>query len=62
MNDNNMKNNLPLIRKAVLSDIAQIRLLMEQTFGFHDQLEKLFTKWITQDEFSVFIAENKKIF
>lgn len=50
-------NNLKT-RKAEISDIQQIKLLMESVFGPFCKLEELFTKWITQDQFSVFIAKH----
>lgn len=44
------------IRKALVSDIQKIKILMESIFGPFGKLEELFTKWITQDQFSVYVA------
>jgi hypothetical protein len=47
---------------AQLSDIEQIKLLMESVFGPFPRNEKLFTRWITQPQYNVVIAKvNKKI-
>lgn len=44
------------IRKAEISDIKQIKMLMESIFGPFGKLEELFAKWIAQDQFSVYVA------
>lgn len=44
------------IRKAVVSDIPRIKILMESIFGPFGKLEELFAKWITQDQFSVYVT------
>jgi hypothetical protein len=51
-----------LIRKAEISDIPQIKLLMESVFGTFTRMEEMFTKWITHEQYSVQIAvENENI-
>ncbi len=50
------------IRSAVLADIPPIKGLMEDTFGRFDRIAELFQKWITQANYSVWVAiEEKKI-
>lgn len=44
------------IRPAQISDIAQVRHLMDSVFGYYAQLEEKLTKYITQDDYSVFVA------
>lgn len=45
------------IKAAELSDLVQIKDLMESVFGPFGKLEELFTKWITQPQYSVFVAQ-----
>lgn len=42
---------------AQLSDIEQIKPLMERVFGPYAELEEVLTKWIRQDHFSVMVAK-----
>lgn len=49
-----------IYRKAHTLDIPQIKKIMEQTFGPFPQLENLFTKWILNREYSVYVAELKQ--
>lgn len=54
--------NDALLRSAHLNDIPQIKVLMEDSFGSFGRLEEMFTKWITQDQYSVKVALlNEKI-
>lgn len=47
---------------AALSDIDQIKSLMDSVFGPFPKLEELFTKWITQDRYNVVVAKiNEKV-
>lgn len=47
---------------ALLSDIDQIKPLMESVFGPFSKLEELFTKWIVQDQYNVVVAKlNEKV-
>ena len=47
---------------AKLSDIDQIKSLMEGVFGPFPKLEGLFTKWVTQDQYNVVVAKiNEKV-
>lgn len=51
----------PTYRKADVTDIPQIKLLMEQTFGPFPDLELLFTKWILNSAYSVSVAELNEV-
>lgn len=44
------------IIQAKDSDISEIKFLMEKVFGKKDQLEKIFEKWISNPNYSVFVA------
>lgn len=44
------------IRKASLDDVSFIKIIMDDTFGAYAQNEELFKKWISQEEFSVYVA------
>jgi ribosomal protein S18 acetylase RimI-like enzyme len=50
-----------IIQKADVSDIAQIQCIMESTFGAFPRIEELFTKWITQEHYSVQVARQEQI-
>jgi ribosomal protein S18 acetylase RimI-like enzyme len=44
------------LRKANLSDLQSIKTLMESVFGPYGRIEEMFTKWITNDQYSVRLA------
>jgi ribosomal protein S18 acetylase RimI-like enzyme len=48
-----------LIRKAQPTDICDIELLMNETFGENPQCKETFLKWISDEKFGVFICEEE---